>query len=53
MTVPVLVKVALWVLPLLIWIAGLAAEPSDVTESELLIDITPLTPLRIPVPVCA
>ena len=52
-TVPVLVNVALCVLPLLIWIAGCVAEPSDATESELLTETTPLTPLRIPVPVCA
>ena len=52
-TVPVLVKVALWVLPLLTSITGPIAEPSDVTAPELLIDIIPLTPLRIPVPVWA
>ena len=50
-TVPVLVKVALWVLPLSISITGLLAEPGAVTAPELLTEITPLTLLRIPVPV--
>ena len=38
-------------LPLLIWITGPSAEPRAVTVPELLIETTPLTLLRTPVPV--
>src|SRR5690348_9566775 len=51
--VPLLVRLAARVLPLLIWITGEYDEPSAVIAPELLIETTPLTPLATPVPVFA